>query len=174
MSSSDEPRQLLQPWVQRLGLRHQGVLVSAVRGCDAVPRDDPSKAVVRVYRTLILNAHVGDHRRSASFFEVVPLEELSSRFDALKRHTDHLPVHYLLHLLHAVEIVGYHHPDIAVRSTWLGLYWMLCRRLHVQPETQQQLDDRLNAGEESFGRSQEAPEELPSESRWEAGGFGVA
>lgn len=29
---------IIQPWVENIGLRHQGVLVSAMRGCDTAPR----------------------------------------------------------------------------------------------------------------------------------------
>ena len=33
-----------------LGLRHQGVLISAMRGCDTAPRSDPSKVIQRILR----------------------------------------------------------------------------------------------------------------------------
>ncbi len=36
----DNYTSIVQPWAAKLGLRHQGVLVSAVRGCDSISRED--------------------------------------------------------------------------------------------------------------------------------------
>jgi hypothetical protein len=36
------PTGILQEWVARLGLRHQGVLVTAIRGCATMPKEDAS------------------------------------------------------------------------------------------------------------------------------------
>ena len=49
---------ILQNWVMNLGLRHQGVLVSSIRGCDNAPRHDPSKIIQRLLRGSILIPHV--------------------------------------------------------------------------------------------------------------------
>ena len=60
---------ILLPWVTELGLRHQGVLLSAIRGCDTAPRNDASKNLVRCLRAELLLPHCGDPRKSASFIE---------------------------------------------------------------------------------------------------------
>ena len=41
---------IMQEWTQIIGMRHQGVLVSAMRGCDLAPRHDPSKFAQRLLR----------------------------------------------------------------------------------------------------------------------------
>ena len=48
---------ILQPWVERIGLRHQGVIVSAMRGCDIAPRHDISKRIQRLLRGAIVAAN---------------------------------------------------------------------------------------------------------------------
>lgn len=143
---------ILQGWVENLGLRHQGVLLASVRGCDTAPKDDASKRFVRCYRAVVLNAHCGDVAKAATFIEGVSEEELAVRFEAFRKNLDHYPHHYVMHLVHAVEIIGYKHPDQQVRKNWHSMYYRLCKGLHVNFETEDQLDERLNADEFSFAK----------------------
>jgi hypothetical protein len=144
---------IIQDWVAELGLRHQGVLVASVRGCDDAPKDDPSKLFTRCYRSVILNAHCVDPSKTATFIQVMSPADEERRFHAFRKNLDHYPHHYVMHLTHAIEIVGYKHPDGNVQQRWKGYYLQLCRGLHVNPETHEQLDDRLNADETTFGRA---------------------
>lgn len=141
---------ILQGWVEELGLRHQGVLLTAIRGCDTAPKNDSSKNFVRCYRAIILKAHCGNAKKAASFIEGVDGEELFKRFEAFRRDLDHYPHHYVMHMVHSIEIVGYKHPYARQRDLWGAMYPLLCKGLHVNPETEQQLDARLNADEASF------------------------
>jgi hypothetical protein len=143
-------KSVIQDWVATLGLRHQGVLLTGVRGCDSAPKDDPSKLFVRCFRATILNAHCGDPRRARTFIQEVDESELRQRFQDFRRNCDHYPHHYVAHLLHCCEVVGYKHPDSGVRQTWLGFYQTLCHGLHVTAETEEEMDGRLNADEEAF------------------------
>lgn len=145
-------RSVLQDWVMALGLRHQGSLLTAVRGCDDAPKDDPSKKFIRCYREVILNAHCGDAAKAATFIERCSPAEVRLRFRDFRRSTDHYPHHYVMHVVHSIEIVGYHHPDEAVRTLWQSFYFELCRSLHLNPETREQLETRLNADEQTFAR----------------------
>jgi hypothetical protein len=147
-------KSVLQDWVQELGLRHQGVLLTAVRGCDTAPKDDPSKRFTRCYRSVVLNDHCGDPRKSASFIEWCAPAAEGERFHDFRAGLDHYPQHYVAHVMHAVEIVGYKHPDRETRARWHGYYLRLCKGLHVNPESEWQLDARLNAAEKDFGASQ--------------------
>lgn len=141
---------ILQEWVENLGLRHQGVLLSAIRGCDTAPKNDPSKRFIRCYRAIILNAHCGDATKASSFIEGVSNDELCARYEELSKNLDHYPFHYVMHLVHAIEIVGYKHPVEATRFWFFAMYHDLCNRLHVNLEEEEQLDRRLNADEATF------------------------
>lgn len=143
-------KSVLQDWVMELGLRHQGVLLTAIRGPDGAPKEDNAKALIRVYRSLILNAHCGDPRKSGSYIEYAEPDEVLKRMTALRKSLDHYNHHFIMHLVHCVEIIGYKHPDPSVRSTWWAFYLLLCKGLHVNPETEEELDSRLNADEETF------------------------
>lgn len=145
-------KSVLKDWVMELGLRHQGVLLTAVRGCDTAPKNDPSKLFTRCYREVVLNSHCGDAAKAATFIEKVSDEELKTRFDNFRKNLDHYPHHYVMHLIHAIEIVGYKHPDAQTRFQWQAMYGALCRGLHVRFETERELDGRLDADEETFAK----------------------
>lgn len=147
------PGSVLQDWVFKLGLRHQGVLLTAVRGPDTSPKEDAAKALVRVYRSYILNCHCGDPAKAKSFIEAVDAKELWARMNDFTKSFDHYPIHYVMHLIHASEIVAYKHPDPAANAAWAVFYSTMCRKLHLNPETVDQLDQRLNADEITFAKA---------------------
>jgi len=146
---------ILRPWVEGLGLRFQGVLLSAVRGCDTAARHDVSKRLVRVYRAEILQTRLqGDPKKSKSFIEHAEVYEAEARMNAFLDDCDHYPSHYVMHLTHAAEIVGYHHPDPIRRDLWRSFYRQLCAKFHLAPETQEELRLRLEEDEEAFHAKQ--------------------
>ncbi len=147
---------IIQEWVCELGLRHQGVLMSAVRGCDGALREDDSKWLVRFYRACILNSHCGDPRGAASYM-LWPTEwdEAYVKFDQFKKGGfDHYPMHWLTHFMFAAEIVGYYHPEHQVRNFWNWVYRRMVDKLHLNHETKSQLDERLDADEATFADRQ--------------------
>ena len=145
---------VLQPWVETLGLRHQGVLMSCIRGCDSVPKDDPTKLLARCLRAVIL---VSFDPKPSSFIENVEDPELERRMVAVLKDHDHYPVHYIMHLLHGAEIIGYHHPDWSVRDDWNWFYIKLCSCFHLNPESKAALDERLGAEETKFAAQASIP-----------------
>lgn len=150
-------KSILKDWVMELGLRHQGVLVAAVRGCDTAPRHDTSKLLSRCLRAEILNAHVGDETKAKTFIERVSDGELAQRMKAVLDNHDQYPHHFIMHFVHAAEILGYKLPKTSVTKVlWLGFYSKACRKLHMNPESEFQLDARLNADEDSFHAAQDA------------------
>ena len=143
-------RGIMQAWTFTCGLRHQGVLTAAVRGCDTLPKHAAAKTMSRFYRGTVLNAHCGDVKGAKTFMS---LPESKAEFDAtvalfFDEH-DALPFHYVLHLMHAAEIVGYYRED-EYGEMWKSFYLRLCKRMHIVAETKEQLDTRLNKDENSF------------------------
>lgn len=151
-------KSVLQDWVMELGLRHQGVLLAAVgRGCDTAIRHDPSKLAQRLLRGSLLNAHSGREVKPVSYIVVETDEAIwNATMLAFVNSWDHYPNHYVVHFVHACEIIGYYGPkdDPVWRYRWRSLYERICRVLHVNPETKLQLDERLNADEVAFGKMQ--------------------
>ena len=55
----------------------------------------------------------------------------------------HLPQHWYSHIMHALEIIGYHHPDRHTADTALILYHEMVHSFHLNPETRQEQWERL-------------------------------
>lgn len=70
-------------------------------------------------------------------------EEMDKLVDQYIRGADELPHHFYRHLMHGVEILGYKHPEQRIRTWWNKVYLRLARDLHLSPETEAQLDERL-------------------------------
>ncbi len=152
------PTGILQEWVARLGLRHQGVLVSSIRGCDTAPKNDPSKRLTRVLRGLILNTHCENPHDARSFIEPMAADEAVTQVPlviaAFCDVVDQCPHHFVMHAVHAIEVIAYKHPSPVIRDIWTWAYFDLAHRLHLSPETEEQLDCRLNADESEFAEAQ--------------------
>lgn len=131
---------VVQDWVGGMTLKQQTVVLSAIRGCDGAPKNDISKPFVRSLRALVLkNAVEGE----CSFMEAeISDEEIAVFVKSL----DPYPMHWLLHFTHAVECVGYGHPDPATAAWWMQLYFKICDALHMHPETRDGWQHRLVDG----------------------------
>jgi hypothetical protein len=134
-----------------LPLQQQSVLLLASRGPDGIAKFHPSKVIQRAYRATVFMA--GRYGRMLRFGEkadtFMSLEVFGS--DTLWKqavtdffdHEDDLPHHFIMHLMHGVEILGYKHPDPMFRERWHGFYLRLVRDLHLTPETEAEMDKRL-------------------------------
>lgn len=168
-----------QAWVHDLSMMQQSVLLSAIRGCDGLPKRHKAKSLVKFYRRCVLISAF-DGRVLNDAFEpgggsfTGPIAELPTtgfllnneycaleawqnlaiqlqwKREQLKRVADNfvdsrdeLPMHYQTHFMHAVEILGYKHPNVETRVFWLEIYERLAHAYHLWPETEAQLDARL-------------------------------
>lgn len=60
---------------------------------------------------------------------------------------DEVPHHFQLHLMHAAEILGYKHPDPEIRQWWNECYGRLVLDMHLNPESEEDMDRRLGDNE---------------------------
>ena len=56
---------------------------------------------------------------------------------------DELSYHFLMHLFEGVEVLGYKHPDAQFRSRWARFYQRAAAEMHMNPETESEMDARL-------------------------------
>lgn len=132
----------LRPWVQRLPLRYQGALLVATRGCDLTPKyplDSWERQLVAAIRFAV--GFPADPREVDS--EIGCFMQSSPPMDMKVSAFGHYPHHWVVHVMHACEIIGYRHPDVAVRGLWTELYTRFCTSLHVNPEQPDQLETRM-------------------------------
>ncbi|CAN5337539.1 hypothetical protein BH10PSE12_BH10PSE12_02940 [soil metagenome] len=158
---------VLQEWVGTLTMMQQTVLLTAIRGPDGTPKYGPTKMLLRWYRRcVLLSAMDGrvlswpyqegggsftgpsyDERVGSGWFWQQAMDLIVGDY---LRELDAIPHHFQLHLLHAVEILGYKHPDQDVRTWWNSVYLRLVHDMHLWPETEEQMDARLGDSREQW------------------------
>lgn len=149
---------VLQGWVSDLPMMQQTVLLTAVRGPDGLPKYHSTKFVLRWYRRCILLSAMDGKvltdpadMGGGSFTgpsapvdcDILWCEPMDDRVTDYLRSLDEVPHHFQMHLMHAVEILGYKHPDDRIRAWWHGVYLRLVHDMHLWPESEKQLDARL-------------------------------
>lgn len=144
----------IQPeWAMALPIQMQSVLLLSTRGADGVAKHHASKGLIRMYRACVIKAAAarrmlvpGDDVHD-TFMDARSLNSAVAFAKAVDEYfsvVDELPFHYHLHLVHGAEILGYKHPDDRVRAMWHGFYLCAVDDMHLTPETESQLDARLN------------------------------
>ena len=130
---------VLKDWLKNLTFKEQTVLLCILRGTDSGGSDEIKSWIRLIRRTVLKNA-----APNKTFMR----KEDVSRFLYIEKHNplilDMLPVHFLSHLMHAVEIIGYKHPDNDTRDFFWLAYRDLCDYMHINPETREQMNNRLN------------------------------
>lgn len=140
---------ILQPWVEKIGLREQGVLLASVRGADGITKHNNSKELNRFLRMWVLNPF--DARELADKEPGSFMKPSSKSFYffvfcylAFEKDHDSYPYHFTMHLIHAYEVLGYHHPDTEVRKHCLDFYNLMCSAMHMHPENVYDMGERLS------------------------------
>jgi len=144
-------RSILQDWVMELPLREQGTLLTCVRGCDLTPKlplDGTARHLVAFLRFSFMTA--ADVREvdaaPGCFFRSTPPREWKAS------ELGHFPQHWISHVMHASEVVGWRHPDRRIGGQAWGVYETIVRSLHLHPENFEQFvarlsEDRIESGE---------------------------
>jgi len=137
---------VVQDWLaDKCTLRQQATILSTLRGCDGLSKEDPSKSITRAIRKLILIPADPDHMNDpnntfmSSKLTVKPLDKFLDDLDKY-------PIHFVAHLMQASLLIGLKHPDYKERIIFHSLYCGICNRLHVQPEHSKSVDYRLRDG----------------------------
>lgn len=133
---------ILQDWVMELPLREQGTLLTAIRGCDLTPKyplDSPERSLTAAIRCAVMNAA---DPREIDFEPGCFMISEPPNFKCSE--LGHYPQHWYAHVMHACEVLGYRHPVESKRQRWFHIYLSFCKSLHVNPETNEQMTERLS------------------------------
>lgn len=167
---------VLQDWVTGLTFMQQTVLLAAIRGPDGQPKyGGGAKMLLRWYRRCVVKSAMekrvitNPYDPGGGSFSGPSIKELTEQtrthtdplpdeweprmqehINDYLRQLDMLPHYYQMHFMHAAEIIGYKHPDQRIRTWWHNLYVTLVHDMHVWPETEEQLDQRLGDNREGW------------------------
>lgn len=135
---------VLHDWVHTLPFQMQALLLTAMRGPDGIEKHCTAKCIVRYLRGIVLKpagCWSGENDNDFMWGDYSRFEEYCNTF-----WDDHdaYPHHFIMHLLHCAEAVGYKHPHEETSRYWHLFYVKGCRAFHMNIETHDQLDKRLN------------------------------
>lgn len=150
-------KSVIQEWTSSLPMMQQTVLLTAIRGPDGLPKYGSVKMLLRWFRRCVLLSAMDGRAllnpcevNGGSFTgpSVNPPHEawefgMNSHVDVYLRELDAIPHHFQMHFMHGAEILGYKHPDERARAWWNTLYKRLVNDMHVHPETESEMDERL-------------------------------
>lgn len=146
---------VLQDWVMDLPLREQGTLLTAVRGCDDEPKqwtsrgvaESPGRRLTAFIRCCFMNpADVREVDIRGAFFQSSPPDPFKpSEFG-------HLPQHWYAHAMHALEVIGYRHPNEDTAELALQLYGDMVDNMHLRMEARQDMIRRLSEDRIASGK----------------------
>ena len=144
MSKVKERESVLEEWVEELPFTQQALLLLATRGADGMPKYNAAKQMVYYLRGVVLKAAYPDFYLMDGFMSKRIDESFDKSIDDFFRDTDTYPMHFLMHLIHAYEVVGYSHPDEQTRFWFYKFYSKACKAFHMNPETKEELNKRLS------------------------------
>jgi hypothetical protein len=131
-----------------LPLREQGTLLTAVRGCDDEPKTwtstgvaySPGRRLTAFIRWCFMNPadpREVDYAEGSFFRSEPPYPFKPSEFG-------HLPQHWYAHVMHALEVIGYRHPNPEVGDKAYSMYREMVGNLHLNVEPFTQMEARLS------------------------------
>lgn len=119
------------------------MILAAQRGCDGVGKQDVTKPIMRAIRAVTLvpyDARELFEPKGYMYFEPNSFNEAVA---VVSKSMDEYPLHFILHMIHGLEVIGYKHPDHDVRLHFINAYRKLVRKFHMMPESEHDLDARL-------------------------------
>lgn len=156
MKHADKVISVQPEWARSLPIQQQSVLLLACRGPDGFDKHHPCKTIHRFYRGSVLVAakygrqllpgEPADSFMSMSLAheDSIGREEWRTARKGFFDTIDALPHHYIMHLMYGAEILGYKHPLPHVRSMWRDFYIEIVDSMHLNVETEEQMDQRLS------------------------------
>lgn len=133
----EKPCSVVRPWLNNLSFKQQTVVLTALRGVDGKEKQDASKNFCKALRMTIL------HNASPGIGTFMAFTIKAEDVYKFAENIDHYPVHWILHFLHAAEIIGEHCPHTDLRIWWNNFYRILVNAMHLNPETAEALQTRL-------------------------------
>ncbi len=127
---------VLQYWIEDLPWKQQSVILSSLRGPDTRYCSNLKKISKWMRRITQNNADI-----SSPYME----DETLPSIEEIEKEAEFCTVHYLSHLLHGLEIIAYKHPNKTISNIAKNYYLgFVDKILHLNPETKDQLEGRLN------------------------------
>lgn len=144
MPKTKQIESVLHDWVHTLPFQQQALLMTAMRGPDGMHKYCLAKTIVRYLRGVVLKPAGNWNGKNDNDFMWGDISMLEEYIIAFWRSHDEYPHHFIMHILHSAEVVGYRHPNDRTRELWCYFYYLGCQSFHMHMETLEQMDARLS------------------------------
>jgi hypothetical protein len=135
---------VIHDWVCELPFQMQALLMTGIRGADQTNKHNSGKCIVRYMRGTVLKPAGDWNGKNNNDFMWGEYDKFHSYAGAFFDDHDEYPHHFIMHLVHCAEVIGYKHHDAIISEAWKIFYYNACHSFHMNPETEIQLDKRLN------------------------------
>jgi hypothetical protein len=135
---------VLHDWVCSLTFQMQALLLTAMRGPDENNKYNAAKSIIRYLRGVVIKPAGDWHRKNDNDFMWGEYKYFKMYSNMFWGDHDEYPHHFIMHLIHCAEVAGYKHPDKEIAKYWIDFYMEACHAFHMNPETEYELDARLN------------------------------
>lgn len=129
------PGPVLQDWVCCISWKKQTVLLVSLRSPDTLTPLS-FKAITIWLRTHVLKNADPQTGFMHGNLQVLPL------FEHIDREFERLPLHMAHHIILALEVIGFDHPDPEVQAAAWKFYHDAVDAQHLNPETRDQYESR--------------------------------
>jgi hypothetical protein len=144
MPKKNKSESVLHSWVHLLKFQMQALLLTAMRGPDENNKYNAAKAIIRYLRGVVIKPAGNWKGKNDNDFMWGEYSLFNNYASTFWQDHDEYPHHFIMHLVHCAEVVGYKHPDKATASYWQDFYINACMSFHMNPESEEELDNRLN------------------------------
>lgn len=144
MPKSKKSESVLYNWVHELSFQQQALLLTAMRGPDQNNKHNAAKCIVRYLRGIVIKPAGNWHGENDNDFMWGEYDYFKKYMKEFWNDHDEYPHHFIMHLVHCAEVVGYKYLDPYVKNLWHEFYLKACESFHMEPESESQMDARLN------------------------------
>jgi hypothetical protein len=149
---------VLYDWVHDLTFQMQALLMTGIRGADGSGKHNSAKCISRYLRGVVLKPAGNWSGKNDNDFMWGDYDYFNEYRNQFFNDHDEYPHHFIMHLVHCAEVVGYKHPDDKIREKWYLFYLKACSSFHMTHETHYEMNERLN----DFGCGYEEEHFIPA------------
>lgn len=135
---------VLHDWVHELPFQMQALLMTGMRGPDGCAKHNAAKSIVRFLRGAVCKPAGKWSGLNDNDFMWGDYRDFPTWARTFFDDQDVYPHHFMMHLIHCAEVIGYKHPDKSKATAWEWFYVKSCKALHMTPETCEVMDKRLS------------------------------
>lgn len=144
MPKSKLSESVLHDWVHELPFQMQALLLTAMRGPDTLNKHNPAKCIIRYLRGVVCKPAGKWNCSNNNDFMWGEYDKFHTHCMNFWDDHDQYPHHFIMHLVHCAQVIGYKHPTGSIANKWNIFYLEACASFHMNPETEKEMDSRLN------------------------------